>query len=316
MNFHGKALPDPSRILCVGMPVRDLVFRVHEIPERGKKMRATQFKEFSGGNALNAAIAIARLGGHVLMSGPMGDAREKSSATILDDLAKEGIDASAMVHMPGLVTPISNIMIDHTGERTIVTYRDPELWKVQLPDTDELLRDCVAVLTESRCGSFVTGVCLEAQRRGIPVILDADRAIPLDDRLFQASSHIVFSAEALHVTTGDSDDVAALRRIAGLTPAFVAVTNGADGMTWLDQGHQPRHMPAFAIDTVDTLGAGDVFHGAFTVAIAEKQPLEQAMRFSAAAAGLKCAREGGAFGAPQRTEVEQLLGQTPIVRSA
>lgn len=74
MNFHGKALPDPSRILCVGMPVRDLVFRVHEIPERGKKMRATQFKEFSGGNALNAAIAIARLGGHVLMSGQIGRA--------------------------------------------------------------------------------------------------------------------------------------------------------------------------------------------------------------------------------------------------
>ncbi|MBX9728043.1 MAG: hypothetical protein K2X31_03955, partial [Sphingopyxis sp.] len=217
MNFHGKSLPDPSRILCVGMPVRDLVFRVHEIPARGKKMRATHFKEFSGGNALNAAIAIARLGGHVLMSGPMGDAQEKSSATIFDDLAKEGIDGSAMVHMPGLVTPISSIMIDHTGERTIVTYRDPQLWNVQLPDTNELLRDCVAVLTESRCGSFVTSVCLEAQRRGIPVILDADRAIPLDDPLFQASSHIVFSSEALHIVAGDIDDVAALRRVAALT---------------------------------------------------------------------------------------------------
>ncbi len=316
MNFHGKSLPDPSRILCVGMPVRDLVFRVHDIPARGKKMRATHFQEFSGGNALNAAIAIARLGGHVLMSGPMGDAQEKSSVTIFDDLTREGIDASAMVHMPGLVTPISNIMIDHTGERTIVTYRDPELWNVQLPDTDELLRDCVAVLTESRCGSFVNGVCLEAQRRGIPVILDADRAIPLDDRLFQASSHIVFSSEALHITTGDIDDLAALRSIAAVTPAFVAVTNGANGMTWLDQAQESQHMPAFPISAVDTLGAGDVFHGAFTVAIAEKQPLEEAMRFSAAAAALKCGRFGGAFGAPQRAEVEELLGQNPTLRSA
>ncbi|MBX9710474.1 MAG: sugar kinase [Xanthobacteraceae bacterium] len=316
MNFHGKSLPDPSRILCIGMPVRDLVFRVHEIPARGKKMRATHFREFSGGNALNAAIAIARLGGHVLMSGPMGDAQEKSSATIFDDLAREGIDGSAMVHMPGLVTPISNIMIDHTGERTIVTYRDPELWNVQLPDTDELLRDCAALLTESRCAPFVTGVCREAQRRGIPVILDADRAIALDERIFQASSHIVFSAEALHITAGDTDDVAALRRIAALTPGFVAVTNGADGMTWLDQAHEPRHMAAFPIKAVDTLGAGDVFHGAFTVAVAENQPLEQAMRFSAAAAGLKCSRFGGAFGAPQRAEVEAFLDQSPALRLA
>lgn len=316
MNFHGRPLPEASRILCIGMPVRDLVFRVPDVPARGKKMRATHFQEFSGGNALNAAIAIARLGCHVLMSGPMGDAAEKSSATIFDDLEREGIDGSAMVHMPGLVTPISSIMIDHTGERTIVTHRDPDLWKVQLPDTDELLRDCAAVLTESRCASFVTGVCLEAQRRGIPVIVDADRAIGLDERIFQASSHAVFSAESLHATASETDDVRALRRVAAVTPAFVAVTNGADGMTWLDEAKQPRHMPAFPIKAVDTLGAGDVFHGAFTVAIAENQPLEQAMRFSAAAAALKCSRFGGAFGAPQRAEVEAFLDRSPVLRSA
>ena len=315
MNFHGKALPEASRILCIGMPVRDLVFRVQDIPERGRKMRATHFQEFSGGNALNAAIAVARLGCRVLMSGPMGDASEKSSATIFDDLEREGIDGGAIVHMPGLVTPISSIMIDHTGERTIVTHRNQELWKVQLPDTDELLRDCAAVLTESRCASFVTGVCLEAQRRGIPVILDADRAIGLDERIFQASSHVVFSAEALHITAGHSDDVAALRTIAALTPAFVAVTNGADGMTWLDEAQQPHHMAAFPVEAVDTLGAGDVFHGAFTVAIAENQPLEQAMRFSAAAAALKCSRFGGAFGAPQRAEVEAFLERSPALHS-
>lgn len=316
MNFHGKSLPEPSRILCIGMPVRDLVFRVNELPARGNKKRATHFSEFSGGNALNAAVAIARLGGHVLMSGPMGDASEKSSVTIFDDLAKEGIDGGAIVHMPGLVTPISNIMIDHTGERTIVTYRDPELWNVTLPDTDELLRDCVALLTESRCAPFVTDVCFEAQRRGIPVVLDADRVMSLDERLLQASTHIIFSSEALHATTGITDDEAALRRIADLTTAFVAVTNGADGMTWLDTGHQPHHMAAFPVKAVDTLGAGDVFHGAFTVAIAEKQTLEQAMRFSSAAAALKCTLFGGAFAAPQRIEVEALLGQDPALKSA
>jgi sulfofructose kinase len=63
---------------------------------------------------------------------------------------------------------------------------------------------------------------------------------------------------------------------------------------------------------VDTLGAGDVFHGAFALAITEKQELRQALRFASAAAALKCTRFGGAFAAPQRTEVEELLshGQT------
>lgn len=316
MNPQRKALPETSRILCIGMPVRDLVFRVNDLPRRGHKKRADHFSEFGGGNAFNGAIAIARLGGRVRMSGPMGDAREKASATIYDDLAKEGIDASAMVHLPGLVTPIATIMIDRTGERTIVSYRDPQLWNVTLPDTDELLRDCAALLTEGRCASFVTEICFTAQKRGIPVVLDADRVMALDDRLLQASTHIIFSSEALHATAGLSDDVEALRRIAALTPAFVAVTNGAAGMTWLDEVHEPHHMPTFPVDAVDTLGAGDVFHGAFALAIAEQQSLEDAMRFSSAAAALKCTRFGGAYAAPQRAEVEALLNRTPKLKTA
>ena len=61
--------------------------------------------------------------------------------------------------------------------------------------------------------------------------------------------------------------------------------------------------------TVDTLGAGDVFHGAFALAITEKQDLREALRFASAAAALKCTRFGGAFAAPQRAEVEELLSQ-------
>jgi sugar/nucleoside kinase (ribokinase family) len=316
MNFQDKSPAKSPRILCIGMPVRDLIFRVNELPARGNKKRATHYSELSGGNAFNAGVAITRLGGRVLMSGPMGDAREKSSMYMFDDMKREGIDGSAVVHMPGLVTPISNIMIDQTGERTIVTYRDPALWKVKLPDADELLQDCAAVLTESRCAEFVTDICVEATARGIPVILDADYIMSLREGLLVASSHIVFSAEALHATAGLTDDTEALRKIAELTPAFLAVTNGAQGMLWLDEERKPHHMPSFPVHTVDTLGAGDVFHGAFALAVAEKQPLEHAMRFSSAAAALKCTRFGGAFASPQRAEVEALLHQSPALKLA
>ena len=182
----------PPHILCIGMPVRDLVFHVKGLPARGNKERASRYEEISGGNGLNAAIAIVRLGGRVVMTGPMGDANEKASARIFDDFAKEGIDGSALVHMRGLVTPISNIMIDPTGERTIVTYRDPELWKVKLPDADVLLADCDAILTENRCAEFVTELCVEARHRGIPVVVDADHVMSLREGLLVESSHIIF----------------------------------------------------------------------------------------------------------------------------
>jgi len=309
MNFHANAPKIPPHILCIGMPVRDLTFRVQELPKRGFKVNASHFDEICGGNALNAAIGIVRLGGRASICGPMGDAREPSSRYIFDKLAQEGIDTTHIVRMPGLVTPISNIMIDPSGERTIVTFRDPELWKVQLPDTDKLLEDCSAILTENRCAEFCTDLCAEARRRGIPVVVDVDRTMSLREGLLTASSHLVFSSEALQSTAGVADDGEALKKIARLTPSFLAGTQGAQGTLWLDEQHNLQQTPAFPVHTVDTLGAGDVFHGAFALAITEQQDLRQALRFASAAAALKCTRFGGAFAAPQRVEVEELLEQ-------
>ena len=316
MNFHAAAPKIPPRVLCVGMPVRDLTFRVGGIPARGSKENATHFDEICGGNALNAAIGIVRLGGRASICGPMGDAREASSRFIFEQLAHEGIETKHVVHMPGLVTPISAVMVDPSGERTIVTFRDPELWKVRLPSTEKLLEDCAAILTESRCAEFCTELCAEARRRGIPVIVDVDRAMSLREGLLNASSHLVFSSEPLQETADVTDDGQALKKIAKLTPSFLAGTRGPKGTIWLDEQGNLQETPAFPVHTVDTLGAGDVFHGAFALAITENQELRQALRFASAAAALKCTRFGGAFAAPQRAEVEQLLSQGEAASTA
>lgn len=311
MNIQTRKKKSP-RILCIGMPVRDLIFRVPDVPERGAKEHATEFIELAGGNSPNAAISISRLGGRVLLSGPIGGALAASNATIDDQFKSEGIDTSGLVVVNDVVTPISTIMIDPSGERTIVTFRDPKLWTVKLPPPDTLLAECDAILTEDRCAEFATDVCTEAHRRGIPVIVDADRMMSMREGLLQVSSHIIFSAEALRATAGESDDIAALRKVAKITPAFLGVTSGARGVDWLGDNGEPKHMPAFPVHTVDTLGAGDAFHGAFTMAVAEGQPLEQAMRFASATAALKCTRFGGAFASPQRVEVDALLASSTV----
>jgi sulfofructose kinase len=295
------------RILCIGIPVRDLTFRVEAVPERGSKANASHLAEICGGNALNAAIAIARLGGRVSFAGPMGDASETSSGFILERMATEGIDISHIVRMSGAATPVSAIIIDATGERTLTIYRDPALWSVKLPDADVLLADCQAVLVESRCGAFCVDLCTEARRRGIPVIVGVDRAIALQDGLLTAASHLLFSSEQVQETAGVADDGEALKRLAGLTPAFLAATRGPRGTIWLNEAGTLEETPAFPIEAVDTLGAGDVFHGAFTLRLAEGGGVREALQFAAAAAALKCTRHGGGQAAPQRIEVEGFL---------
>lgn len=304
------------RILCIGIPVRDLTFRIEALPARGAKIHASHCDEIIGGNALNAAIGIARLGGQAVLTGPMGDAGETSARYIFEQLAREGIDTRHLVHMPGLSTPISSIMIDPSGERTVVTFRDPALWKVALPDTDTLLRDCVAILLENRCAEFSTALCIEAHQRGIPVVVDVDRPMSLRDGLLAASSHLIFSSEALQATAGISDDAEALKKIATLTTSFVAGTRGPQGTIWLDNQHVVQESPAFPVHAVDTLGAGDIFHGAFALAITEGQDVPDALRFASAAAALKCTRHGGAFGCPKRAEVEVLLQHLPSAKAS
>jgi len=302
---------DQPHILCIGMPVRDLAFRIDAIPARGSKVPASQFEEIAGGNALNAAIGIMRLGGRAALCGPMGDAEETSSRYIFDKLAEEGIVTRHLVHMPGLVTPISAIMIDPSGERTIITFRDPKLWNVRLPDSEILLRNCGAVLIESRCAAFATDLCAAARHRGIPVVVDVDGTMSLREGLLTASSHLIFSSEALRATAGSDDDATALRKVATLTSSFLAATRGPQGTIWLDESGDLHETPAFPVHTVDTLGAGDIFHGAFALAMIENQDIPAALRFASAAAALKCTRFGGAFACPQRAEVEAFLAERP-----
>jgi len=122
MNFHDKAPKIPPRILCIGMPVRDLTFRVSGVPARGSKENATHYEEICGGNALNAAIGIVRLGGRATICGPMGDIRDTSDRYILEKLAHEGIETNHIVRMPGLVTPISAIISGLVVKRVMVRY--------------------------------------------------------------------------------------------------------------------------------------------------------------------------------------------------
>lgn len=297
----------PRRILCLGMPVRDMTFRVTDVPARGDKIQASRFDEICGGNAPNAAVAIARLSGQARLSGPMGDAREQGVGFLLEKLASEGIETQHVVHVAGALTPLSTILIDDSGERTGITYRDPALWHVDLPPSAALLDGVDAILAESRCASFIMAVCEEARARGIPVVVDADRPMSTGDALLQTATHVIFSAEALRASASTEDLTAALAQLAASSPAFLGVTDGAQGITWRDAKGAARHTPAFPVTAVDTLGAGDVFHGAFTLAIAEGSALAPALRFAAAAAALKTTRFGGAFAAPQRAEVQALL---------
>lgn len=302
---------EPSVILCTGIAVQDIALRVDKFPVPGGKEMARDIATVCGGCAVSAAIAVARLGGIAHYAGPLGDGDggDAFGDHIMAELKREGVGTDDVVRVEGATTPLSTIMIDTAGERMIATYRDKRIEMARLADPDALTAAVAMVLADNRYPAFVRPVCEAARRRGLPLVLDADRPTVEDDPLFAIATHVVFSAECLRATTGANDLGAGLARMEARSKAFLAVSDGPNDILYLAEG-EVRRVPAFAIEAVDTLAAGDVFHAGFALALAEGRDEPTALRFGAAAAGLKCMRFGGSAGAPMRAEVDALLAQT------
>ena len=302
-----RSQPAPA-ILCAGIAVIDHVFALDRFPRPGAKTPANDFVSTVGGCAANAAVAIARLAGRVKLAAPLGGPLGIDSLgdEILAHLARDGVDCSSVTRVIGALSSISAIFIDASGERLIVNHRDGKLTQARAADPDALVRDVAVVLIDNRFPEFVLPIAQAARRRGLAVVLDADEPTQRTNALLSACSHVIFSAEGLRAV-GEYDELAeALKRVAARTDAFLAVTDGANDILWLE-ADRVRRLPAFGIEAVDTLAAGDVFHGAFALALSEGNDVANAMRFAAAAAAIKCSRFGGISGAPSRTETEDFL---------
>jgi sugar/nucleoside kinase (ribokinase family) len=312
--LSAKPLP---RILCAGIIVLDEVFRVEEFPQADGKVQATGYFVVNGGCAANAAVAIARLGGRAVLAGPMGgpEGEDGNGDRVLKALLRENVDCTFCQRVDGMATALSAIFMNARGDRTIVTYRDQRIATTKPKDPDAVVAQADAVLADNRFPDFVRPICEAARRRNLPVLIDGDRPTVEDDPLFRLGTHVVFSSECLRATTGVCDLGEALKRMAQKTGAFLAVSNGPNDVVYLDGGVL-RRVPVFKIDAVDTLGAGDAFHGGFLLALAEGRNIADAMRFGAAVAGIKCARVGGSAGSPNRAEVEELMAAQPMPPSA
>ncbi len=296
------------RIACVGIAVQDRLYRLNQLPKGGGKHVALGYQEVGGGPAATAAVAAARLGAEVDYIGRVGD--DATGATILADLKREGVNVDHARICKNARSSHSAVFVDSNGERMIVNNPSPDLpvdadW---LESVDFGRYDLV--LADVRWHQGSAEALAAARRKNVPTMLDADMTPQDISELVQRASHAVFSAPGLQKMTCEPDFDKALRAAAKVTDGHVYVTRGEQGCNWLESDAL-RHLPGFSVKVVDTTGAGDVFHGALAVALAERQPLAQAIRFANAVAALKCSKPGGRAGIPNRDETLAFLAHAP-----
>lgn len=292
-----------ARILSAGVAVMDIIMQVDEMPRRADKYRTNQAMIVGGGCAANAAVAIARLGGDSALVSRLG--KDMIGDSIVRELQGEGVNCDRMLQYDGFRSSFSSVYIDQQGERQIVNFRDDDL-----PNEASSLIDqgdsYDAYLADTRWSEGAVALMETANRLNKPAILDAEAPFDKLDKAFEQASYIFFSGPGLREYSQAENLIGGLREADQRLNGIVGVTDGAEGVYWIVDG-QLYHLPATPVIVVDTLAAGDVWHGAFALALGENKRLDDAITFASAAASLKCTRLGGREGIPTREETRQFL---------
>ena len=273
-------------VACFGIAVHDLVFRVPEDPVVGSKNFATSLTATSGGPAVNAAKAISDLGGWASVVAVVGD--DAAGDAVVSDLDQRGVDTRWIARRAGAATSVSSVMLHPDGERTIVNATSQTVRHSLPRNTADAVRWADAVLVDVRWMEGALAAAAEGSRAAKPVVVDFDlspTAPPLD--LLDSVSHVVFSLGGLGVISPHTAPADALMDIALSSGATPGVTMGPDGSVWIVEGDIVE-IPAFDTNVVNTLGAGDVFHGAFALAVGEGRPTVESAIWASAAAALFC----------------------------
>ena len=307
--------PDrPPRLIAVGGICTTTLYLVDAVPPVPGKVLAREAAEVVDGMAVSAACAFVRLGGAAAAWGRVGD--DARGAAMRAALADAGLDVSGVRIVPGGKSSVAVAIIDARGDRLVVPFHDASLDRAAGWLPLDAIPSVDMVHADTRWPEGAAAALTAARRAGVAGMLDADVA-PREvlAELVPLASHVVFSDAGLlqleGIPPGDDAPVDdALLAVAARLPQarHVGASCGAAGYAWVEGGEVERVL-APAVTVVDTLAAGDVFHGALAWALLGGLPVARAASYACAAASLKCTRFGGRLGAPSRGEVEAFLGR-------
>jgi sugar/nucleoside kinase (ribokinase family) len=242
-------------ILFAGLSTVDVVQRVREFPAHGTKARSESMELVAGGPATNAAITAAALGAQVTLVTAIG--AHPLGAVIRDELARFNVRLLDLVPDRGEPPTVSAITVSTVdGGRTVVSHNAGDLDPPATAEALALAENADAVLIDGHLPAVAVAVA--ACARG-PVVLDAGSWKPVTSKLLPLTAVCACSAEF--------DAVERMKPLLDKGCRAVVRTDGANPVRWWTPDREGEVRPP-DVTAVDTLGAGDVWHGAFTHALA------------------------------------------------
>jgi sulfofructose kinase len=291
-------------VLAIGLNATDTLIRVPRFPAFDSKTKILSSALLPGGQAATAAVACQRWGLRSRYVGKIGD--DSAGRLQRAEFAREGVEAN-LIEVPNCPSQLAFIVVDEcTGERTILWQRDDRL-DLQ---ADELPREWIRgprlVHVDGHPFAPAAAAARWAREAGAVVTADLDNLYPGIEVLLEDVDFMIGSREFPERLLGIPDLLESLPEITRRFGCRVAgATLGREGVLAWD-GTQFHYCPAFRVNTVDTTGAGDIFHAGFAYALLRGDILPEILEFSCAAAGLNCTAPGARGGIRSVDEIEKL----------
>ncbi len=305
-------------VLCVGHASYDLIFQVDRQPGDDEKVRAEGMVRCGGGPAANAAVTVARLGGTAAYAGYLGSGifgREHRR-----EREREGGADGGMAHRGDEDLPLSAVLAKPDGRRTLVNYREGRnyLEPAGMPDSypdGEGAAGYAVLLFDGHEPLLAQDLLSRLRRRGetesVKDVLDAGSYHRGTAMLWKDVTYLLASSAFAEECTGRQDPEAMCRVLADNRTGYTVVTHGGQGLWWFDPRGEGGYLPAFSIKAADTTGAGDVFHGAFSLALARGGGFRDSLIFGAGAAALSCQKPGARNSIPRKKELQDFFCTSP-----
>lgn len=294
-------------IVIVGSISMDMVSCAPHIPAVGETVIGTSFSTTPGGKGANQAVAAARLGHPVQMVGKVGE--DAYGDPLLDGLSQSGVDVRTMGRFHGS-SGLAHIFVAQNGHNSIIIIQgaNADVSPAFIDEHADVIRSAGLVLCQLELPLATTlhtvDLCAAA---AVPLMLDPAPAAPLPDSVFP---HIGWftpnETEATLYDGGAQAPEEVARQLLARGIGGVALKRGAEG-SYIATAEKAAWVPAFKVDAIDTVAAGDCFNGAFAVGLMEGMDPWAAARFANAAAAISVTRRGAQASLPTREEVNAFL---------
>jgi len=298
----------PTIVVLGGINI-DLVIRCNILPRPGETVKGISYNQFPGGKGANQAVAAAKLGGNIIMVGAVGC--DMFGSSLINNMRGLSIDVTHIKKVEDSPTGTAFILVDENGQNLIsfVGGANDEVDSDLVDDAEDAIKGADALLVQLECPIQVIEYAIKkASSFGTPVILNPAPAVSLPDNIMQQCSVLLPNESEAGALTGcqveDTESACKASQILIEKGCkAVIVTLGEKGAYLHQPGHYEELVPVLKVNAIDTVAAGDVFAGAFTVRFAMGDDFRNAVVYANHAAAISTTRNGAQTSIPDMSEV-------------